>query len=450
MLQNNPTFQKLAAQAKKDVYTIPLELYRLYNVKRGLRNEDGTGVLVGLTNIGAVHGYIVSEGEKEAVPGQLFYRGIDVQDIVNACIKEDRHGFEEIIYLLLFGRLPKQEELDEFTKLLISLRSLPENFTEDMILKAPSKSIMNKLARCVLASYSYDDNPDDTSFENVLRQVIELIARFPAMVAYSYQVYRHYYHKESLVIHPPSDTLDTACNFLQMIRSDRCYSKLEADTLDLLLILHAEHGGGNNSAFATHVIASTGTDTYSAIAAAVGSLKGPKHGGANERVMSMMEDIKRNVKDWSNEKEVADYIVKILRKEAFDRSGLVYGMGHAVYTLSDPRAVMLKEKARQLAKDKNMEEEFHLYELIEKLTPGLFKEVKNDSKIICANVDFYSGFVYKMLNMPEELYTPLFAISRIAGWSAHLLEEIVAGQRIMRPAYKSIAKKSEYVNIKDR
>lgn len=429
---------------------IPLELYQKYDVKRGLRKSNGTGVLVGLTVIGEVHGYILDEGEKVPVEGRLSYRGIDVQEIVKACQKEKRYGYEEVCYLLLFGQLPNKEQLEKFNRLLGEKRVLPEGFTEDMILKAPSADIMNKLARSVLASYSYDDNPDDININNVFRQSIELIARFPTMAAYGYQAKAHYHDQKSLFIHIPQPELSTAENFLYMIRPDSKYTKLEAETLDLALILHAEHGGGNNSSFATHVVSSTDTDTYSAIAAAVGSLKGPKHGGANIKVMKMMEEIKANVQDWEDEKEIEEYLAKILRKEAFDRTGLIYGMGHAVYTLSDPRAVLLKQKAFELAKEKNREKEFNLYALIEKLAPEVFAKVKNDSKVICANVDLYSGFVYDMLNIPIELYVPIFAISRIVGWCAHRIEEIVSGGRIIRPAYKSVSEKKAYVPLEQR
>ncbi|MDK2800359.1 MAG: citrate synthase [Clostridiales bacterium] len=429
---------------------IPLELYQKYDVKRGLRKSNGTGVLVGLTVIGEVHGYILDEGEKVPVEGRLSYRGIDVQEIVKACQKEKRYGYEEVCYLLLFGQLPNKEQLEKFNRLLGEKRVLPEGFTEDMILKAPSADIMNKLARSVLASYSYDDNPDDININNVFRQSIELIARFPTMAAYGYQAKAHYHDQKSLFIHIPQPELSTAENFLYMIRPDSKYTKLEAETLDLALILHAEHGGGNNSSFATHVVSSTDTDTYSAIAAAVGSLKGPKHGGANIKVMKMMEEIKANVQDWEDEKEIEEYLAKILRKEAFDRTGLIYGMGHAVYTLSDPRAVLLKQKAFELAKEKNREKEFNLYALIEKLAPEVFAKVKNDSKVICANVDLYSGFVYDMLNIPVELYVPIFAISRIVGWCAHRIEEIVSGGRIIRPAYKSVSEKKAYIPLEQR
>lgn len=426
------------------------EFYSKYNVKRGLRNSDGTGVLVGLTEIGEVHGYIMEEKDKIPDHGRLKYRGIDLFDLVEGFQRDGRPGFEETAYLLMFAALPDKNALESFTRCLGNNRDLPENFTEDMILKAPSNNIMNKLARSVLAAYSYDDNAENTDVYYLLRQSISLIARFPTMAAYAYQAKRHYYDNKSLFIHSTDADLSTAENFLRLIRYNKDYTKLEADVLDLCLVLHAEHGGGNNSAFTTHVVSSSGTDTYSAIAAAVGSLKGPLHGGANNRVMAMMDNIKENVKDWSNENEIAEYLKKILRKEAYDKSGLVYGMGHAVYTLSDPRAVLLKKKAAELAKEKGLLEEFNLYQSIEKLTPKLFCEIKNNNKTISANVDFYSGFVYSMLNIDRELFTPLFAISRIIGWCAHRIEEVVSGGRIIRPAYKSVSQKKEYVSLKNR
>jgi len=426
------------------------ELHKKYNTKRGLRNEDGTGVLIGLTEIGDVHGYIIEEQEKIPVPGRLFYRGINVNDIVAGFQKDGRFGFEEVTYLLLFGKLPTSDELAEFRDVLGQNRDLPSGFTEDMVLSAPSSDIMNKLARSVLASYSYDTNPEDLSIRNVLRQSVELIARFPTMVAYGYQAKSHYYNNESLFIHAPRPELSTAENLLQMIRNDNQYTRLEAETLDLALVLHAEHGGGNNSAFSIHVVSSAATDTYSAVSAAVGSLKGAKHGGANQRVMSMMEHIKKNVSNWSDEGEVADYLRKILKKETYDRSGLIYGMGHAVYTLSDPRAVLLKQKAAELAADKEYIEEFALYEMIERLAPAVFKEVKGSDKPIAPNVDFFSGFVYKMLHIPPELYTPIFAVSRVSGWCAHRIEEIVSGGRIIRPAYKNVLGRHPYTPIEER
>ncbi|MFP3937747.1 MAG: citrate/2-methylcitrate synthase [Phycisphaerae bacterium] len=429
---------------------IDTSLYPRFQVKRGLRNADGTGVLVGLTEIGDVHGYILDEGDKIPVEGRLRYRGIDVTEIVNACKAEDRFGFEETAYLLLFGQLPDGDQLKSFHRLLGQKRVLPEGFTEDMILAAPSSSIMNKLARSALACYSYDDNPDDTSIRNVLRQSVELVARFPTMIAYGYQAKAHYYQEQSLYIHHPEPDDSTAENILRLIRPSQQYTPLEARMLDMCLTLHAEHGGGNNSTFTTHVITSADTDTYSAIAGAVGSLKGSKHGGANVRVINMVEDIKANVSDWTDEGELAEYLTRILHKDAFDRTGLIYGMGHAVYTLSDPRAVMLKEEAAELAKEKGMEDEYQLYLKLEELGPKVFHDVKKSDQPIAANVDFYSGFVYSMLGIPTDLYTPLFAAARVAGWCAHRLEEIVSGGRIIRPAYKNILGRRSYVPVADR
>ena len=428
------------------------ELYERYNVKRGLRNADGSGVLVGLTSIGEVRGYIIAENEKAPIEGRLLYRGIDVDRIVEGCKKGKRFGFEECTYLLLCGKLPTEQELADFKEMLDDNRRLPNGFAEDMIMKAPSPDIMNKLARCVLASYSYDDNPDDLSPENVMRQCVRLIAQFPTMTAYAYQAKSHYYEGRSLYIHNPARGLSTSENLLQMIRPDSKYTQLEAEILDLCLIIHAEHGGGNNSTFALHVVTSTGTDTYSSIAAAVGSLKGPKHGGANLQVMNMMEDIKAHVKNWDDDGELKDYLAKILRGEAYDHTGLVYGIGHAVYTLSDPRAHLLKEKARELVEISGPEfqKEFRLHERIEKFTPELFAEIRHSDKQLCANVDFYSGLVYSMLNIPKALYTPLFAISRISGWCAHRLEELSITNRIIRPAYKNVGKKQTYQELEER
>ncbi|HOB19927.1 MAG TPA: citrate/2-methylcitrate synthase [Candidatus Atribacteria bacterium] len=420
------------------------EWYDKLGVKRGLRNKDGTGVLVGLTQIGEVHGYIMKEGEKIPDYGKLYYRGVDIEDIVEGCVADGRFGFEEVCFLLLFGKLPTESELDTFNQILWSNRRLPNGFMEDMILKAPSPNIMNKLARCTLASYSYDESPDDMSLQAVLRRSIKLIARFPAFVAYSYQAKRHYYMDESLYIHLPKKGHSTAECFLHMIRPDSSYTREEAEILDLALILHAEHGGGNNSTFTTRVVTSTGTDTYSAIAAGIGALKGPKHGGANLKVTEMIEDIKANVPNWNDEAALRDYLVRILKKEAFDKTGLIYGMGHAVYTLSDPRAVLLKDKARELAALKGMEEEFALYDTIERISPELFAEVKGSDKALCANVDFYSGFVYKMLGIPSDLYTPLFAIARVPSWCAHSMEEQISGGRIIRPAYQTLKQINEY------
>ncbi|MDR1904402.1 MAG: citrate/2-methylcitrate synthase [Treponema sp.] len=429
---------------------IDLNLYGKFNVKRGLRNADGTGVLVGLTRIGDVHGYIMDEGEKVPVPGKLYYRGIDVEAIVTNASEEGRFGFEETIYLLLFGDLPDREQLDNFCALMGQNRALPRHFAEDSIMKLPSRDIMNELARSVLTLYSYDDDPENQSPENVLRQCVELIARFPTIAAYCYMAKKHYFDHESLIIHLPESSCHSAETILSLIRPDQKFTRLEAEILDLALILHAEHGGGNNSTFAVHLVSSADTDTYSAISAAIGSLKGFKHGGANIKVMGMMDDIKTHVKNWDSEGEVADYMEKILRGEAYDRTGLIYGQGHAVYTKSDPRAGLISAKAAALAEEKNLTGEFRLYKLIERLTPELFKKVKGSDKDICTNIDFYSGFVYKMLGIPQELYTPLFAVSRVAGWCAHRLEEIIAGGRIIRPAYKCVQSRLEYIKIDKR
>lgn len=426
-------------------------LFKKHSVKRGLRNDDGTGVMAGLTSVGAVQGYYIDDGEKVPMEGHLRYRGYDITDIVRNCEKEKRFGFEEVAYLLLFGHLPDSQTLSDFARLIGHLRILPDGFAEDMILKAPSKDIMNKMARSVLAAYSYDPNPDEITVGNILRQSIELIARLPVMAAYGYQAKSHYHDGNSLYLHTPQPMLSTAENLLYMIRPDNKYTREEAEMLDVLLMIHAEHGGGNNSAFTTRVISSSDTDTYSAIAAAIGSLKGPKHGGANAKVMGMMEDIKQNVKNWSDEDELKAYLAKILRKEAFDGSGLIYGMGHAIYTYSDPRCILLKEKAEGLVKkNPDFEKEFKLYCDIERFTPEVFADVKHNSKVMCANVDMYSGFVYKMLGIPADMYTPLFAISRIVGWSAHRLEEVIGCGRIIRPAYKSMSHKNAYITIENR
>ena len=413
-------------------------LYRKYNVKRGLRNEDGSGVLVGLTRVGSVHGYVVSENEIVPVEGVQFFRGIDVQELVRGFQKEKRFGFEETAYLLLFGRLPTASELKEWEEVLDAKRALPYPLLEKII-REPSRDIMNSLARSTLAAYSDDETPDATDISSVLRQSIELVARFSAMAAYAYQAKMHYYHGESLFVRNPRPGKSTAENFLMMMREDAAYTPLEAELLDLCLVLHAEHGGGNNSAFTTHVVTSAATDTYSAIAAATLSLKGPRHGGANLRVMHQMDEIKDALSDWTDEDAIADYLRKILRKEAGDGSGLIYGLGHAVYTLSDPRAVLLREKARELAESKDRMDEFRLYEAIDRLGPQVFNENREKKKELCANVDFYSGFVYDMLNIPMDLYTPLFAISRVVGWCAHRLEELVNGGPIVRPAFKAVS-----------
>ena len=419
-------------------------LYEKYNVKRGLRNADGTGVLVGLTGIGSVHGYVISESEKVSVPGQLFYRGINVNDLVKGFQDEQRPGFEETAYLLLFGELPGASELKTWCDLLDVQRRLPDGFKESAIMRSPGKDIMNSIARAVLMAYTYDAAPDKLDLETTLRQCISMIAQFPVIAAYAYQAKAHYHMGQSLMMRYPEAGKSTAENFLMLMREDGQYLPLEAELLDLCLVLHAEHGGGNNSAFTTHVVTSSFTDSYAAIAAATLSLKGPRHGGANLRVMDQMHEIKANVKRWDNEGEVADYLVKILGKEAGDGTGLIYGLGHAVYTLSDPRTDILREKAHALAKVKGREEEMALYEMIERIGPGLFNRNRAKPRDLCANVDFFSGFVYDMLNIPVDLYTPLFAISRVVGWSAHRIEELLNSGPIIRPAYKAVFEQRPY------
>ena len=442
-------FESLSAEYKKH-NNIPATDYEKYNVKRGLRNPDGTGVLAGMTKICNVHGYLLNEGERMPIEGELTYRGYNIADLVDNCIKENRFGFEEVAYLLMIGKLPTREELAEFNAVVGSMRQLPDYFAEDMILRLPSRNIMSNLSRAVLALSPFDEKADDNSIENNLRQSLELFARFPIIIAYAYQAKKHFYDKESLYIHFPKAELSTAENILHIIRPDSNYTEEEVHLLDLALMLHAEHGGGNNSTFTTRVLTSSGTDIYSAIAGSVSSLKGPKHGGANIKVVEMMNDIKENVKNWDDENEIADYLRKILRKEAFDKSGLVYGMGHAIYTLSDPRAVLLRRSAENLAIEKGRMDELNLMDKIAELTPTLFAEIKGDKKVICPNVDYYSGFVYSMLGLPVELYTALFATSRVAGWCAHRAEELCTGGRIIRPAYKSSVRPKEYIPIDDR
>ena len=426
------------------------ENFDLYNVKRGLRNPDGTGVMAGLTLICNVHGYLIADGERIPDEGKLTYRGIDINDIVSGCVRENRFGFEEVAWLLLFGKLPTDTQLQHFTQVLSDCRELPEYFAEDMIIKAPSKNVMNKLARSVLALYSYDSNPDDSSLENNMRQSIQLIARLPSIMTYAYQVKRRHYDKKSMYFHPIDPTQSTAESILNAIRPDRVFTDEEAKLLDICMMIHAEHGGGNNSTFATRALSSTGTDIYSAISAGIGSLKGPRHGGANHRVMMMMTELMEQVKDWEDEDEVAAYLEKVLRGEASDHSGLIYGIGHAVYTLSDPRAVLLRAHARKLAAEKGMLKKFELFERVEKLAPKVFAAVTGKTKVMCANVDFYSGLVYEMLGIPSDIFTPLFAVSRIPGWCAHRMEEMETCGRIMRPAYRSVAKNRPYVPLEDR
>jgi citrate synthase len=430
---------------------IDFSLYDKFNVKRGLRNADGTGVLVGLTRVGDVKGYEMRDGVKTPIDGKLYYRGVDVEDIVLHAAAERRYAFEETVYLLMFGSLPDTAQLEGFCRILGANRPLPPYFAEDNILKSPSRNVMNKLARSVLTLYSWDKRPEDNAPENVLRQCIEIIARFPTIIAYTYMAKKHYFDGESLFLHFTDEKQHTAETILRLIRPDQTFTREEAELLDLALVLHAEHGGGNNSTFSVHLVTSADTDTYAAITCGINSLKGTKHGGANYKVMRMFEDIKAHVRRWDAEGEVADYLTKILRKEAFDHSGLIYGQGHAVYTKSDPRAILLRNKAAELVIEKGLGDEFNLYRLVERLVPDVFFKVKPDAKkALCANVDFYSGFVYKMLGIPEDLYTPLFAASRAAGWCAHRLEEIVAGRKIIRPAYKCVQDPVEYVKLDSR
>jgi citrate synthase len=441
--------EKLSQLAQQCSYIDP-QLYDKYQVKRGLRDVSGKGVLAGLTEIAEVHSYYIDENELVHIPGELYYRGINIADLVRGFLDEGRQGFEETTYLLLFGDLPKENELKEFEELLASYRTLPRSFVRDIIMKAPSRDMMNTLARSVLALYSYDDQPDDISIKNVLRQCLHLIACFPLLAVYGYQANIHYHDDSSLIIHSPKEEYSTAENILHMLRPDNQFTELEATLLDLALVLQADHGGGNNSSFTTHVITSTHTDTYSTMAAALGALKGPRHGGANLKVVKMFEDIKANVADWSDEEEVGAYLSKILNKEAFDKTGLIYGIGHAVYSISDPRAIILKRMCERLAKDKGLDEEFKLYATVEKLAPEIIGKERKIYKGVSANVDFYSGFVYKMLGIPMELYTPVFAVARISGWSAHRIEELINGGKIIRPAYKSIAPRRSYTPMAQR
>ena len=445
MMNLKPLCDKLIAGSRIDP-----QLYEKFHVKRGLRRSDGTGVIAGITKICNVHGYVVNEGEIDPIPGELIYRGYQINDLVSHAEQEGRFGFEETVYLLLLGDLPNRQELDAFTRHLSACRPLPEKFVVAMILKAPSNNIMNKMARSVLALYSYDAECETKSIENELRTAISLVAKLPVIMASAYQVKRSHFDGESMIMHPLRPEENTAQTVLSLLRNDRQYTDAEAHLLDTLMTLHAEHGGGNNSTFTCRVLTSSGTDAYSAYAAAIGALKGPRHGGANIKVMQMLDSFKENVKNWEDEGQVADHMRKILRKEAGDGSGLIYGMGHAVYTLSDPREVILKRKAMELAHGKDIEAEFRLLDTIERLTPEIFRDFKASDKAICANVDMYSGLVYKMLGIPADLYTPMFAISRIAGWAAHRMEETITGKRIIRPAYKAIAKERAYVPLDDR
>ncbi|HIZ83918.1 MAG TPA: citrate/2-methylcitrate synthase [Firmicutes bacterium] len=430
--------------------SIDPSLYTKYQVNRGLRDVNGKGILTGLTEISDIISSKEVDGKSVPCDGELYYRGINIQDIVDGFLKEKRFGFEEVTYLLLFGDLPTKEQMDAFTSLLAKYRTLPTSFVRDIIMKAPSRDMMNTLARSVLTLFSYDDNASDTSIPNVLRQCLQLIALFPLLSVYGYQAYSHYHDGNSLFIHNPLPELSTAENILRILRPDSKYTELEARILDLTLVLHAEHGGGNNSTFTTHVVSSSGTDTYSTIAASLGSLKGPKHGGANIKVVRMFEDMKQTVKDWKDEKEVTAYLKALLHKEAFDHAGLIYGMGHAVYSLSDPRANIFKKFVKSLSEEKGLTDEFELYSLVERLAPQVIADERKIYKGVSANIDFYSGFVYSMLNLPTELYTPIFAISRIAGWSAHRIEELINAGKIIRPAYKSVSVHRPYVPLADR
>lgn len=446
----SPKIEKYSIKCLENCRIEP-QLYLEHKVYRGLRDMNGKGVLTGLTEISDIISKKNVDGEEVPCPGELYYRGYDVKKIVDGFIADGRFGFEEVVYLLLFGELPNVAELAEFKSLLYSYRPLPNNFVRDIIMKAPSIDMMNSLARSVLTLYSYDPNPDDTSIPNVLRQCLQLIARFPQLSVYGYHAYNYGIKRtNSFFIHEPDLTLSTAENLLYMLRLDGKYSPLEAKVLDMALVLHAEHGGGNNSTFTTHVVSSSGTDTYSAIAAALGSLKGPKHGGANIKVSGMFEDIKKNVSDWTDKDEVSAYLTKILHKEAFDKAGLIYGIGHAVYSTSDPRAEVFKGFVKNLSEEKGLTAEYNLYSLIEELAPEVIAKERKMYKGVSANVDFYSGFVYDMLGLPHELYTPIFAIARIAGWSAHRIEELLNAGKIIRPAYKSVQSHRDYISLDKR
>lgn len=438
------------AKKSEEAGIIDSELYTRYDVKRGLRDINGKGVLAGLTHISDVRATEIKDGVSVPAHGKLFYRGYNVQDLINGFTKDDRFGFEETAYLLLFGELPNSTELAEFRKLLGSYRSLPTSFVRDIIMKAPSKDMMNTLARSVLTLYSYDDRADDTSLPNVLRQCMQLISLFPMLSIYGYQAYSHYHDGNSLFIHQPIPELSTAENILHILRPDSSYTPLEAKILDIALVLHMEHGGGNNSSFTTHVVTSSLTDTYSTIAAAIGSLKGPRHGGANIKVVKMFEEMKQEIHDWEDEEEVSCYLRKLLHKEAFDHAGLIYGVGHAIYSKSDPRAVAFKSFVQKLSEEKGLQKEFALYSLVEKLAPEVISAERQMYKGVSINVDFYSGFVYHMLGLPMELYTPIFAIARIVGWSAHRLEELANNGKIIRPAYKPVGEDREYVDLSNR
>ena len=447
VIQHN--FDQLAELCRENS-RIDSRLYGQYHVKKGLRDINGKGVLAGLTQISKIQAYGEKDGEIIPCDGRLYYRGINIYDLVDGLIREGRMGYEEVAYLLLFGQLPSRQELETFNHMLAKLRTLPRNFVRDIVMKGPSKDMMYTLSKSVLMLAGYDHRADDLSLPNVLRQCMMLIAVFPMLAVYGYHAYNHYIRGESFYIHNPKEDLSTAENLLRMLRPDTRYTMLEAKVLDLALILHMEHGGGNNSTFTTHVVSSSGTDTYSVMAAALGSLKGPKHGGANYKVIRMMQDLKKVVRDPSDQDEVDHYLTKLLRKEAFDKKGLIYGMGHAVYSISDPRAQVFKRFVRQLSEEKGLTEDFKLFSMVETLAPQVIARERTIYKGVSANVDFYSGFVYYMLGIPEELYTPIFAIARIVGWSAHRLEELINVDKIIRPAYESIGKEQAYVNLDDR
>lgn len=428
---------------------INVNLYEEYNVMRGLRDSNGRGVLTGLTEVSDVKGFEVVDGHRIPIDGELYFQGYEIKDLVNG-FDNSKYGYEEATFLLLFGKLPSESQLESFIEVLEDLRQLPESFNRDVIMKAPSRDMMNVLQKCVLTLYTYDSDPNNLDIRNVLMQCLKLIAQFPVMAAYGYQAYRHYYLDKSLVIHRPKKGLSTAENILRLLRTDGKYTELEAKVLDVCLVIHAEHGGGNNSTFTTHVLTSTGTDTYSTVAASLGSLKGPRHGGANIKVQQMFNDLKEHVRDWENEDELRSYLLDLLGKRAFDKSGLIYGMGHAVYSKSDPRAVILKRYAKMLSEEKGLEREFALYERVEHMAAELICENRRTFKDVCANVDFYSGFVYSMLKLPMEIFTPIFAISRISGWSAHRIEELVNNGKIIRPAYKFVGAHKDYLPIEER
>lgn len=444
-----PEIIELAALSKEAGY-IESELFTKYDVKRGLRDLNGKGVLAGLTNISDVRATKVVDGVTFPDHGKLFYRGYNVADLVDGFSKENRFGFEEVSYLLLFNKLPDEHELEEFSALLAKYRSLPTSFVRDIIMKAPSKDMMNTLARSVLTLYSYDDFADDTSLPNVLRQCLQLISLFPMLSIYGYQAYSHYHDGNSLYIHQPQEHLSMAENILHILRPDSKYTELEAKILDIALILHMEHGGGNNSSFTTHVVSSSMTDTYSVIAAAIGSLKGPRHGGANIKVVQMFADMMEQVHDWKDEDEVSYYLRRLLHKEAFDKAGLIYGVGHAIYSKSDPRAEIFKGFVEKLSIEKGLQDQYELYDMVARLAPKIIESERQMYKGVSINVDFYSGFVYQMLGLPMELYTPIFAIARIVGWSAHRLEELSNNGKIIRPAYKTLCTDQEYIKMEDR